>query len=61
MFVLIGVEVLALSFDLPYLIAGLVAVPLVLAARWITVMAQVGGFSLVREFSEKTVPSWPRG
>lgn len=28
---------------------------LVLVARWITVMAQVGGFSLVREFGEKTI------
>ena len=51
----IGLEVLALSFQRSYLIAGLVAVPLVLAARWITVLLQVGGFSLVREFSDKTV------
>jgi len=55
LFVLIGLEVLALSFQRSYLIAGLVAVPLVLAARWITVLLQVGGFSLVREFSDKTV------
>lgn len=55
LFVLIGLEVLALSVHLPSLIAGLVAVPLVLAARWITVMAQAGGFSLVCEFSDKTV------
>ncbi|MCP9468940.1 MAG: sodium:proton antiporter [Nitrospira sp.] len=55
LFVLIGLEVLALSFHPPYLIAGLVAVPLVLAARWATVLIQVGGFSLVREFSDKTV------
>lgn len=55
LFVLIGLEVLALSFQRSYLIAGLVAVPLVLAAHWITVLLQVGGFSLVREFSDKTV------
>ncbi|MCP9452357.1 MAG: sodium:proton antiporter [Nitrospira sp.] len=55
LFVLIGLEVLALSFQRSYLIAGLIAVPLVLAARWITVLLQVGGFSLVREFSDKTV------
>lgn len=42
-------------FISPYQIAGLVAVPLVLAARWITVMVQIGGFSLVREFSDQTV------
>lgn len=55
LFVLIGLEVLVLSFQQPYLIAGLVAIPLVLAARWITVVLQVAGFSLVREFGEKTV------
>ena len=55
LFVLIGLEVLVLSFRQPYLIAGLVAIPLVLAARWITVVLQVKGFSLVREFNEKTV------
>ncbi len=55
LFVLIGLEVLVLSFQQPYLIAGLVAIPLVLAARWITVMLQVKGFSFVREFNEKTI------
>ncbi len=55
LFVLIGLEVLALSFQRSYLIAGLVAIPLVLAARWISVVLQVKGFSLVREFSERTI------
>jgi CPA1 family monovalent cation:H+ antiporter len=55
LFVLIGLEVLVLSFQPPYLIAGLVAIPLVLAARWITVVLQVKGFSFVREFNEKTI------
>jgi CPA1 family monovalent cation:H+ antiporter len=55
LFVLIGLEVLVLSFQQPYLIAGLVAIPLVLAARWITVVLQVKGFSVVREFNEKTI------
>ena len=55
LFVLIGLEVLVLSFQQPYLIAGLVAIPLVLAARWITVVLQVKGFSFVREFNEKTI------
>jgi CPA1 family monovalent cation:H+ antiporter len=34
---------------------GLVAIPLVLAARWVSVLIQVKGFSLVREFSKRTV------
>lgn len=55
LFVLIGLEVLVLSFQQPYLIAGLAAIPLVLAARWITVVLQVKGFSFVREFNEKTI------
>lgn len=55
LFVLIGLEVLVLSFHRPYLIAGLVAIPLVLAARWISVVLQVKGFSLFREFSDRTI------
>lgn len=55
LFVLIGLEVLVLSFQKPYLIAGLVAIPLVLAARWLSVVLQVKGFSLVREFGERTI------
>ena len=55
LFVLIGLEVLALSFQRSYLIAGLIAIPLVLAARWISVVVQVKSFSLVREFSERTI------
>jgi|DewCreStandDraft_4_1066084.scaffolds.fasta_scaffold148775_2 CPA1 family monovalent cation:H+ antiporter len=34
---------------------GLMAIPLVLAARWVSVLIQVKGFSLVREFSKRTV------
>lgn len=55
LFVLIGLEVLVLSVQRMYLIAGIVAIPLVLAARWVSVALQVKGFSLVREFSERTV------
>ena len=49
LFVLIGLEVLVLSFQRPYLI------PLVLAARWLSVVLQVRLLSVVREFSERTV------
>lgn len=55
LFVLIGLEVLVLSFRQPYLIAGLVAIPLVLAARWLSVVLQIRLFSLVREFSASTI------
>jgi CPA1 family monovalent cation:H+ antiporter len=55
LFVLIGLEVLVLSFQRPYLMAGLVAIPLVLAARWLSVVLQVQLFSLVRKFSPRTI------
>ena len=55
LFVLIGLEVLILSFHQPYLIGGLVAIPLVLAARWVSVVLQIQTFSLVREFSARTI------
>ncbi len=55
LFVLIGLEVLVLSFQSAYLKAGLVAIPLVLFARFITVWLQVKVFSLVREFTQRAV------
>lgn len=55
LFVLIGLEVLVLSFQRSYLMAGLVAIPLVLAARWVSIFVQVKAFSLVRDFSERTI------
>lgn len=55
LFVLIGLEVLVLSFQRPYLLAGLAAIPLVLLARWISVMVQVKFFSLVRDFTDRTI------
>ena len=55
LFVLIGLEVLVLSFQRPYLLAGLIAIPLVLAARWLSVVVQVKAFSFVREFSARTI------
>ena len=55
LFVLIGLEVLILSFQQPYLMAGLVAVPIVLAARWLSVFVQVKAFSFVRDFTDRTI------
>jgi len=55
LFVLIGLEVLVLSFQRSYLLGGLAAIPLVLAARWLSVVLQIKAFSLVREFSARTI------
>jgi monovalent cation:H+ antiporter, CPA1 family len=55
LFVLIGLEVLVLSFQRPYLLAGLAAIPLVLFTRWVSVLVQVKVFSLVREFTKRTI------
>lgn len=55
LFVLIGLEVLILRVQWPYLAAGLVAIPLVLVARWFSVILQVKGLSFFRDFDRKTV------
>lgn len=55
LFVLIGLEVLILSFQRPYLMAGLVAIPIVLLARWLSVFVQVKAFSFVRDFTDRTI------
>jgi monovalent cation:H+ antiporter, CPA1 family len=55
LFVLIGLEVLVLSLQRPYLLAGLAAIPLVLFSRWVSVLVQVKSFSLVREFTKRTI------
>lgn len=55
LFVLIGLEVLVLSFKQPYLLAGLVAIPMALAARWLSVVLQIRLFSFIREFTARTV------
>jgi CPA1 family monovalent cation:H+ antiporter len=55
LFVLIGLEVLILQVEPSYLAAGVIAIPLVLAARWLSVVVQVKGLSLVRDFDRKTI------
>lgn len=55
LFVLIGLEVLVLHVEPSYLAAGVIAIPLVLAARWLSVVVQVKGLSLVRDFDRKTI------
>lgn len=53
LFVLIGLEVLVLSYKPQYLEAGLVAIPIVLLARFLSVGAPMQLFRLVREFSHR--------
>ena len=55
LFVLIGLEVLVVSFQTQYMVAGLVAIPLVLLARFISVGLQIRVFSLVMDFGKKTI------
>lgn len=60
LFVLIGLEVLALSFAMDYLVAGLLAIPLVLAARFICVGATIQVLRRWRTFTPHvvTVMTW---
>ncbi|ULA62436.1 MAG: Na(+)/H(+) antiporter NhaP [Nitrospira sp.] len=53
LFVLIGLEVLALDFRSEYLTAGLLAIPLVLLARFISVSLPVQLFRLFQEFTDR--------
>ncbi|HJU06330.1 MAG TPA: sodium:proton antiporter [Nitrospiraceae bacterium] len=53
LFVLIGLEMLALSFKPHYLQAGLIAIPIVLLARFLSVGAPVRMFRLTHQFSRR--------
>jgi CPA1 family monovalent cation:H+ antiporter len=53
LFVLIGLEVLALNFESEYLTAGLLAIPLVLLARFVSVSLPVQIFRLFQEFTDR--------
>ncbi|MBK9308202.1 MAG: sodium:proton antiporter [Nitrospira sp.] len=53
LFVLIGLEVLALTFKPAYLEAGLIAIPLVLFARFVSVSLPVQAFRLFQEFTDR--------
>jgi len=55
LFVLIGLEVLALTFSREYFIAGVVFIPLLLAARFISVGGPVLIMRRFRKFSPKVV------
>ena len=55
LFVMIGVEILLLDFSPRYLLAGLVAIPLVLSARFISVSLPIQALRRIRSFSPNVV------
>jgi CPA1 family monovalent cation:H+ antiporter len=55
LFVLIGLEVLTLVYDQKYLLAGLLAIPIVLLARFITVGIPITVMRRFRNFSPRAI------
>ncbi len=55
LFVLIGLEVLVFTFDLQYLLAGLIMIPVVLLIRFISVGVPVSIMKLRQSFTPKIV------
>ena len=55
LFLLLGLELLVLPFERRYLVAGLVAIPVVLAARWLSVVIPVGVLNVFHEHVAGTV------
>lgn len=54
LFVLIGMEILVLSFETNYIIAGLIAVPIVLICRYLSLIVPVKLFEKKLDFVPKT-------
>jgi CPA1 family monovalent cation:H+ antiporter len=52
---LIGLEVLAMSFTTTYLMAGLLVIPIVLLARWISVAGIISLLRMRRTFTHGAV------
>jgi Na+:H+ antiporter len=55
LFVLIGLEVLVIPFNWGFVIAGLVAIPITLLARWISVAGVVGVLRLAQPIAPGTI------
>ncbi|MFQ5681860.1 MAG: cation:proton antiporter [Candidatus Binatia bacterium] len=55
LFVLIGMEILVLTLNVKYVLGGLLAVPVVLSARFISVVIPVSILRIKREFSPHAV------
>ncbi|MGB1309211.1 MAG: cation:proton antiporter, partial [Oceanihabitans sp.] len=60
LFVLIGMEMLVLTFEIEYLIAGLIAIPLVLLCRYVSLLLPIKFFEKKLDFVPKTnlVMTW---
>lgn len=60
LFVLIGLELLVMPITIKHLIAGVVAIPITLLARWISVGGTIGALSRFRRFTPGavTVITW---
>ena len=56
LFLLLGLEVLTVGWNLPLVIAGLVAIPIVLLARWISVALPLGLLGQLHRFHRGIVP-----
>jgi len=54
LFVLIGMEILILTFDKNYLLAGLLTIPLLLFARYLSLMLPIKMFAKKLDFVPKT-------
>jgi len=55
LFLLIGIEILAIEWNSAYLLAGLMLVPITLAARYLSVGVLIGMMSRLRSFSPGAV------
>ncbi|MCP4703506.1 MAG: sodium:proton antiporter, partial [candidate division Zixibacteria bacterium] len=55
LFVWIGLEILILTFDPNYLIIGLIAIPLTLLARFISVASAINLLKFRRQFSDNAI------
>ncbi|QIE59275.1 sodium:proton antiporter [Rasiella rasia] len=54
LFVLIGMEMLVLSFELSYVVAGLIAIPVILICRYLSLLLPIKFFQKKLEFVPKT-------
>ncbi|WP_432411715.1 cation:proton antiporter [Rasiella sp. SM2506] len=54
LFVLIGMEMLVLSFNLNYIVAGLIAIPVILVCRYISLLLPIKFFQKKLDFVPKT-------
>ncbi len=56
LFLLIGLELLVLPIERGWVVAGLLSIPIVLSARWLSVAGVIGPLSLVRAPSKGAIP-----